>query len=704
MSTNPIYAFEHAPTGTIVRAHHHGNRLQVLRRAADQRLGQVACFDAHQNHQLGYADGVLAFPDARGRAQLLDLRALEDGPRPAPRGLRALLDAARGLVLADPRFPYEAPDGAAATGLLVVSTADGRVLERWAGLDGDVATIEPFGRSSRSRRPFGTLAEDSFEIVVAGDRQTWALVAAQRVVIGRGAETFARLEWTGPQVFPPMASLDLSRRRLLLCARVGVAAVSFDGTVEASWLPAGQAKPLSPALVEGDELLVVVAEPGAPGEACWTRVVRLDAGTLRPLGDHAIGRLRDPGDQAALLRLADGSLAWVPRSLPLRIASSEGAGLRTSEHAQIVGDEPAVLVPEPTDAWYEPTIGREGALALADVAGADDGQRRSLARFLLEQRAPDPRWRELLLRDPTAFSHHADHIVRFGDADLLRLRDAEPRLSPWTAWHASDDAVDALVAAIGAGIPSQGRLPPVVEHRVRLLAHVHTPHALEAAGRLARDEPRARIVLADELVEAPSQGPARVRYVVEARDLFAVAEGKASPDTPAAVDGLRSGERFVRGPTCALPLVEVLRVAPPLLTGAPGWTFFVSRCEACDESLTSRYELSWDDGQPRLVVPAGHGDGDGECEGHADVADEPIRVWMGHYQQPSGRARHAGRLGGRPPWLQFPEPASCTGCTRMMLYVGHVRAAAIRSDVPDVTLYGFWCEGCERATQVMQMT
>jgi len=40
----------------------------------------------------------------------------------------------------------------------------------------------------------------------------------------------------------------------------------------------------------------------------------------------------------------------------------------------------------------------------------------------------------------------------------------------------------------------------------------------------------------------------------------------------------------------------------------------------------------------------------------------------------------------------------------MMVYVGCVFASAIRSDVPDVTLYGFWCEDCGRASQVMQMT
>ncbi|MEX1367871.1 MAG: hypothetical protein AB1Z98_32380, partial [Nannocystaceae bacterium] len=304
MSTNPIYAFEHAPTGTLVRAHTHSERLQVLRKDAEGRFHEVASFDAHSNHQLGYADGVVVFPDARGRATLLDLRALEDGPQPAPRGLRVLLDEARGLLLSDPRFPYEAPDGTTPTGLLVVSVAEGRVLERWAGLDGDVARIEPFGRPSTSSRPMGAFAEDSFEIVVADDRKTWALVAAQRVVIGCGAETFARLEWTGPQTFPPMASLDPSRRRLIICASAGVAAVGFDGTVEASW--SGPAKPLSPALVDGDELLVVVAEPttksSALGEPRWTRVVRLDAESLRPRGDHEIGRLRDPGDQAALLR------------------------------------------------------------------------------------------------------------------------------------------------------------------------------------------------------------------------------------------------------------------------------------------------------------------------------------------------------------------------------------------------------------------
>ncbi|MEX1368950.1 MAG: hypothetical protein AB1Z98_37840, partial [Nannocystaceae bacterium] len=391
-------------------------------------------------------------------------------------------------------------------------------------------------------------------------------------------------------------------------------------------------------------------------------------------------------------------------------ARAPGAGCRTSEYAEIVGDEPAVLVPEPTDAGYDRAIGREGALALTDVAAANEGQRRSLARFLLEQRASDPRWRELLLRDPTAFGAHADLIVRLPDADQMRLRDAEPRLSPWTAWHASDGAVDDLVAVIVAGIPSEGRLPPLVEHRVRMLAHVHTPHALQAAGRLGREEPRVKIVLGDELVEVPSQGPACVRYAVQASDLFAVAQDQAGPDTPAAHEGLRSGGTFVRGPSCAAPLVDVLRVGSGMLSGAPDWTFFVSGCEECDEALTGRYDLTWVDGEPRLTVPADDEDDeddedeDDECEGCADASDEPVRVWTGPYQRPSGPERHAGRLGGRPPWLQYPEPATCSGCDRMMLYIGCVFASAIRPDVPDVTLYGFWCEDCERATQVMQMT
>ena len=284
---------------------------------------------------------------------------------------------------------------------------------------------------------------------------------------------------------------------------------------------------------------------------------------------------------------------------------------------------------------------------------------------------------------------------------MKALHDAEPRMIAWAAWGAADEAVEVLVARIGSELAQGRALPSLTAHRVRMLAHVGSGCALEHAAVLGRMDLRVRRVLEEELVAVPSEGPARVRYALDARDVYAMPEARVEAGMPSATEGLSSGGSFGRGKNCAAPLVEVLRADARVdeRSVPEGWVFVASRCEDCDEAIEARYDF---DATMRLeglaVEPA--------CEGVDEPSDVPIRLWLGTYgaNRALAWARHAGRLGGRPMWWQSAEPAKCGGCGALMFYVGCVFVASVRDDVADLAIYGFRCDECGRRAQVTQMT
>jgi hypothetical protein len=179
---------------------------------------ELARYAAHPNYSVCCADGLVAFRDGRGYTRLVDVTAsFPQEPVLGPKNLRWILDRKRGLVMSDPRYPIEAPDGSTPVGLLVVSLPAGEVLERWAITEA-LPSIEPrevqlFATPPQSSRPPDKpIWEDVPELVLAPDGETWALIADQRIAVGRRGQALGQAFWTSRQLYRPRVRDSRARR------------------------------------------------------------------------------------------------------------------------------------------------------------------------------------------------------------------------------------------------------------------------------------------------------------------------------------------------------------------------------------------------------------------------------------------------------------------------------------------------------------
>lgn len=357
---------------------------------------------------------------------------------------------------------------------------------------------------------------------------------------------------------------------------------------------------------------------------------------------------------------------------------------------------PSTIFPVPDADWYDAAIGRDG-LPFAELRGASEGARRSLARYLLRRKDQggtfDGRWEELVRSYPSAFAPYRDAIVSRDDE---RLRDdlahrRWPDLDVIVS-GASDGAVDRLVELLTRSLdeirtlsPFEGRAQgDVLERaraRARMLVNIGTPYALSRGADLARREELVADAFRDALLEVPPEGPAIRRWTDEVHDIYG--GGRMDDgDPPGGHPHLRVGQLS----TPAGPVVS-LEIDAAIVDG--GWTFWalsVPTCEVTDEAaLTAALR---------------------ETRAHYPPEEEPraieVPLWIDGY--PDGAwwnpPERLGRLGGRPEWLQNPAAPTCS-CGRAPEYVGYVSAGMIWKDAMDGWLYGFRC-GCGRRWQVFQ--
>ncbi|GAA1527703.1 hypothetical protein GCM10009827_050970 [Dactylosporangium maewongense] len=284
----------------------------------------------------------------------------------------------------------------------------------------------------------------------------------------------------------------------------------------------------------------------------------------------------------------------------------------------------------------------------------------------------------------------------FTDAAVARLVAAD-RAGFWrTSEHAPDELVDRLADRVAGSPPVEPwRHRPRADldaARVELLLGADTDRSLARLGQLARSSGAVRQMCGARGVWVPADGPARRRYLPQARTI--VTARTADPRLEAFVDpGAVFGDP--RGLGCALPLSVPLLVSDALLPAAVrggGHAFVMSLCSECDADEDVRAGYGWASGmfdEERVE----------SCPGYPpDGSPEPPRLRLA----PAGERRwdDVGRLGGRPAWSQAsPQWPDC--CGRPMWFVGQLQTGEFGG--VGGAIFGFRCE-CGHAAQSRQLT
>jgi hypothetical protein len=704
-------AFEHAATGTLARTG--GHTVQVIRNGLE-----VARFPCE-----------LSASASRDGQLLLDGKSLIDLGGRFPQKRRQLVlhgeladrravlhpDGDRLLVFRDTEIEGH-PSGKLA-GLLTVTWDDLRAVDEekdYSGKQGRaqilfagdfdhparIPSIFKIGAAPKKcREEYG---HPDWPLRLSSDGKTWALVDDDRFALGqcgkagKAGKLLSYVSWRpeggdtpSQEKFDtkPMTSFDLEQGRLVYAGSPGIVAFDFDGRVAAFCKATDEFNVVSPVVFWNDMALAVCYHYDEERD----EVRRFDRKTLRPLG-----RLEDfepmGRSNSGLLPLADGSLAWVPSGSPIQILPKKGVTRSSTELVQIAGGKQPEVVPAPKEPWYDAQIGESGRL---DPAEGNPGQRRSLARYLLEKLNDGRKFDQLMKIDPAAFSPYRDLVLGWPEERLRRLAAIGDRFDR-VAVGASDEVVTRVAEKL------QKKFDPI---SAKLLLSAETPHSLELIGTLARkSKPLAELCQARS-IEVPKSGPALLRYSPSEKRL-AKARKKADPRLATHLPPekvMTDSEAW----SCRAPLRHLLTVELsllPQLSKSPleihPW--LISGCQNCNDSSDS-YEMlhagrrrvavtgTWD--APRRPKKRCPGDG-------SKPSKKPLA--LGLAEQPS--PNDCGQIGGRPRWTQSPTVPDCPKCRRMMFFVGMIYTWTIRDDVPTVTSYGFHCERCGTAVNVVQVT
>lgn len=575
------------------------------------------------------------------------------------------------------------------------------------------------------------------QMVIAEDGHTWALAATKRVVLGRDDQTLACFGWRDIMFYPPAVAFTPDGQRLILAGKKGMVAFNLAGDKVAEWHAIrngddSDAIPVvsPPVFYKGDLLAVICIKGGIYSSRTpkTFEVWRFDPQTLQPLGRlEGMPRRRDPQEWAALLPMSDGSLAWVPDEQPITVLPSPECQLKASTLVRVVGQEPPPRVPVPDADWYDPAVGAEGDLAKLTLS--TPGQRKSLARFFLNDLMEDDRFEDLLKFDPEAFKPYADGVLGWKLDWLSLLRKMDRRWYFLVARGASDEAVDALTAKIVK------KLPKISEEQVMLLIGAGTPRALEHLAELARKSAKVDNLCIEFFLAIPESGPAVMRFVPQFMEVVGYkvnrkrrnGDGEDSRPTetqPGLAYPLDHADFLPEktGWGCKQPLAHLLTLSLDLLPGKPLASsplpvqhWFITTCEDCDESICVSYESKViTPGQPQVALfgnaaqpgkprpPA-----DDHCEGGELEPPEDqyiLRLEPYNPDRDAWRSPVLAHIGGYPEWWQQPEIPGCPKCQSQMFYVGQVTADALRNDVADAALYGFHCEYCGTIVQIVQIT
>ena len=701
MSTQPVYA--HLFNNVVVRAHMSPHGVVFLRDGV-----RVVSYDAHPNHPVSFSsDGKVLFRDMHSHAVIVDSQQPKES-RQLQEGITVVHpDGQHGVAMPYGDYPYKAPDGTEVAGHLVkVELETGVIVERWPTTGPEPRRVHVFGgrddalpayKKERWRAPSEGILHAPKELVLAGDPdEHWALVAADRLVIGRGGTVLCDVYWFAWSFYPPAGVFDLDRGCFYVAGKTGIVAFDLGGDVRASWwstLPdAGPYTPaaavMGPVLLHGDELLAVThVGVGAKTHGKPEKYVvrRFDPDTLTLRGDFEGFKPRRLGEGASrLLSTPSGALLWIPSNGAVAVSSTSVWPHPRTDEIYVTGDEaPPRFAPTPDD---DPS--GEDVDGLADTTPA---QRRGLARFLLELGQRDKRFQLLAEQDPDAFRPWANTVLGLADALVIGLQDMDRHAFYWVTRDASNEAVDACAATIPRD-PST-TLTTADSARVLLLCGVLTGHALEVLGELGRAHPMVRSLMWEHHLETVAEGPAVIRFSPQLQAIVGV-----ETSDPA----LRSGRELAATTSrCHKPAQHLLSVdvgVHPALTSTrlPEQHFLLCNCELCDAWLENNHWHFNVEGLASTAASEGACAGDGRAPATAkSFAFSSIKT---------SEFQRVGVLGGRAQWWQQSEVPACPTCKRMMFFVGQLKAGSVRDDMPDAGLWGFHCERCGEGVQVMQIT
>ena len=715
MSTNIVYCFEHAASGTILRANHIRG-LEIFR---DHEM--VATVPFHMNEQVGASvEGIVNF-SSEGKSWILDLAgSFPQQRRQVPSGVKIHPDGLRIFHCSKPRFPLVDPDGISHKGICQIDLSTGRVVETWTPDTENPKRVTPFGAEADEkladylRQPTakGTIFDRfTFEFVVAEDGQTWAMADHNRLELGRGRKHLASVCWEPYwHFYPANCTLKPNEERAYMASKYGLVAFGLDGTVEAFFK--SQEEICSPVVAFNGELVAVVSLPQGIDDRApiWYRLQRFCPSTLKNLGDlTGFGPFRSSDKDFGLLVLADGSLVVCPRQEALRLLPPIGAKRKTSEYVMVVGDEPPPKIPHPTSlSGYDIEVGTMGRID--EISSATEGQRQALARFFLEDGCADPRFRSLLLYDPEAFVPWRELVAEWSDSDLAGLVNLDR--SYW--WLVTQGASDKTAAKLSARLRKElgrcnGKLSDLGVALCLLLAGTGTKKALTELGELGRCHEQVRVICTAHHVDVPSVGPAQIRYAQNSVDIVrrSVPRGQEAVNAAELELGLTLDEWMPSGlgtlsHVVTLPL-SLLPGNPLVSSTASVFHFFLAPNNDC--GVLSCHLV---DGSDRLVELVGRLE-ESNCSGglRRQLARREGRVkWALALtkHEPDGYDQIVGRLGSVAHWWQQPEVPFCSNCKRLMFYVGYVETSGINREFPDTALFGFHCERCGESAQVMQIT
>ncbi|MBN2532723.1 MAG: hypothetical protein JXB88_07530 [Spirochaetales bacterium] len=535
MSTNPLYCFEQAMSNTIARMISANSYVQVIRDGKE-----TGRFPNHMNTQASFSkDGkayLFSYINYRNMNYIIDL-AGEFPQEPA--------ETVKGLIIhPDGRHIINIEnvnnDSNQTEPLILTSThIESGKKQTICRIDTTCSEMIGLSGGESSDNVSRSLDEDKLikpEIIFAGDGETWVIMGHYRLITGKGDTVQCSVHWK--EFFYPLKyTLDTERERILLSGKPGISAVSFNGKVEHYWHAEIPCEPYqeygrevtknkvpvaSPAVYWNNRLVAVLQLEANYGKPNLFQVSEFDRDTLQytgPVEGMPLKKLSE--DQCALLPLADGSLAWIPYDQPIIILPARDTERKSSDQIICIGDEPPPRIPVPDKEWYNREIGLLGTDKKLD--DLSPGERKSLARFFLNELSKDNNFQKLIQLDPLAFKPFHEQIVTWELKELGLLENMAFR-DYWKIMnHADDGVVDGIAGAVKVKDP----LEKADNIRVHLLAGCNTGHSLEVLGELSRSCKEIKRICQDLLLFIPRAGPAEQRFL---EDPYESSYGKRKQD------------------------------------------------------------------------------------------------------------------------------------------------------------------------------
>lgn len=371
------------------------------------------------------------------------------------------------------------------------------------------------------------------------------------------------------------------------------------------------------------------------------------------------------------------------------------------------------------EAWYVEKYATENNnIGWYQVGDLTEGEQKSLVYYLLNNfygMAEENTLSEII--------QHQPELLEFYRKDLLsdfEMIDEISSLNIENWWNlasnATDEEIDILLTHYANGL----------EEVAKLLFGADTPYALEQLAELSKESSNI-VDMARELhIILREDGTFERRYLPETYDLFK-AKNNSGP-LPEGISLLSDSKKAVKDgkvPTCSNHILPLLTLDFTKLASFRGsaleksgnYYFFSTNCDSCDTWLnnnafnivprkpwefigtyktydTPGLETDFDEEDPDCYID--------EDDSLKDDLPEYLS-YMPERAVKDGDKRIA-TLGGRPRWVQSPEIPDCPECNKMMFYIGRNQASQWSGSIGDQVVFGFACEDCMKAVQIMQCT